>query len=991
MTSAAHPPDAAEAWSRIAGLIDARDADGVAAAVPDLDDGGRRAVAAALPGHLKAARARREPWEGIGDVLWAYRAAGAGTLGGAAAVASWLNRRDFTTRMIGEPDDDGRLLEIWSVRDDEWRADLARRLTLRLRGPRYTGIGLVLALLEETGAEPPEHDPLVVGWARTRPPRPKDPLLPALLPRVFEAEGVGRVLRENRSWPRTLATMAARGDVDRGMLLDGCVRRFLRGGTDVELRFFVRLHHLLTHDEPSARRRDTTARARDYLALLAAAPGPVATLAFELLREVPDLPADRLAEALDALLFRPEAGLVRSGMSWLRATVRDRPDMADACARALAQAFGHESYTVREKAVRLALALPGGTDGAPLADAAPLLPPDLGARVTARYGGDVAAEEEIVHDPAPDPVTLEVPAPREPRTPPKPITTPSELAGALAGSGRDVESLLEGFVRLAHADPDAVRATVPSGPRSDRFPRPHYGGHHRWDFIHEWMRAAAGMLADPASVPADWRDRMGGGPDGPLGRLERHRAAEILGAVEKGTLPPLLLATPTAPTGHVAPDVLADRLRTLADAGAEPGPADLQQALLRLPPGPHPETSRRAAAIDTPAARTAARWLAAPPVPRVSLETNEHRLPEPVISLDGVDGPLADPELDTTFPFPDDAPSDADDGPEVPAEIWARARRMGADVMSGPAREHGAFRVVRSSVAALSVESSAEDQAEDAPDSSSAAEESTVVGPSPGVETSAVEGRTVRVSAAAWSSIRAPRLSRRERLGLVDGGPTGLPLVDAVFTDPPRYASEYGDRAVHWSRGIPSHPEVAAAYLVPELRGRGYFARRSDAPGIALLELVPADGMYAEHVAEFLARRLADRDRRPDRHPDRRFLDVCARGDLPAAAMGRNVARLLLAGDARPSLVTGGLERAAEAGAFAGVWRVLAAALPMLCPEPGERPVHGLDRLFELGTRTARWCGARGAIPEVDALAARTGSAAYLRAARGLAAQLTGP
>ncbi|WP_143219827.1 hypothetical protein [Actinomadura sp. CNU-125] len=71
MTSVAHPPDPAEAWRRIARLIDAADADGVAEAVLALDDAGRRAVAAALPGHLKAARARRDPWEGLGDARWA--------------------------------------------------------------------------------------------------------------------------------------------------------------------------------------------------------------------------------------------------------------------------------------------------------------------------------------------------------------------------------------------------------------------------------------------------------------------------------------------------------------------------------------------------------------------------------------------------------------------------------------------------------------------------------------------------------------------------------------------------------------------------------------------------------------------------------------------------------------------------------------------------------------------------------------------------------
>lgn len=84
------------------------------------------------------------------------------------------------------------------------QADLAIRLALRLRprrrpDPRDRNLSLALALLRRTGATPPEHDPLVVGWvsgeARIGELR-SDPLLGHLLPRIFEAEGVGRALRD---------------------------------------------------------------------------------------------------------------------------------------------------------------------------------------------------------------------------------------------------------------------------------------------------------------------------------------------------------------------------------------------------------------------------------------------------------------------------------------------------------------------------------------------------------------------------------------------------------------------------------------------------------------------------------------------------------------------------------------------------------------------------------------------------------------------------
>ncbi|GAA2896155.1 hypothetical protein GCM10020220_102720 [Nonomuraea rubra] len=72
----------------------------------------------------------------------------------------------------------------------------------------------------------------------------------------------------------------------------------------------------------------------------------------------------------------------------------------------------------------------------------------------------------------------------------------------------------------------------------------------------------------------------------------------------------MLLATPTWMSGHLDPDVLVDRLETCAAAEVEPPPADLAQALLRLPRGRHPAAADRAAKVDSEAARSAARWLA---------------------------------------------------------------------------------------------------------------------------------------------------------------------------------------------------------------------------------------------------------------------------------------------------------------------------------------------------------------------------------------------
>ncbi|MGK5558098.1 hypothetical protein ACSNOI_41490, partial [Actinomadura kijaniata] len=382
------------AWDDVRERIEAKSADGVAALVAGLPEEDRRAVAGELPGHLNRLFAR-VGW--FDEYVPALRVAGAGTIGGAAGVATWLNRRQFTMSRTVHQDTD-LLVRVLRTRPADWLADLAGRLTLRLSLPGLSGLDLALALLRETGVTPPDHDPLVIGWARDGAPSADDPLLPHLLPRLFEVDGVGTAMESpswaasGPSWVRELKRFAAEGRLDRRTLLDGCVSRFLRGGDARELRFFATLHAGLEPADPAARRAETTARARDYLRLLPAAPAPVAELALRLLRELddPDVPDPLdLTEALDALLFRPEAGLVGRGLSWLAEIVERHPALADECAPALAQTFAHDSPTVLRRAVSLALRLPV-TDPTPIREATGLLPFDLGQKVAARFGGEPA-------------------------------------------------------------------------------------------------------------------------------------------------------------------------------------------------------------------------------------------------------------------------------------------------------------------------------------------------------------------------------------------------------------------------------------------------------------------------------------------------------------------------------------------------------------------------------------------------------------------------
>ncbi|GLW10179.1 hypothetical protein Misp01_53080 [Microtetraspora sp. NBRC 13810] len=696
--------DSTTAWERVRDLVTDRRTADLADHVLALSDDQRAEVARRLPelrGELREAAARRwdddggdewdegdpEPADGIGGYGEALRVAGAGTLSGAAATVAWLTRREFAVRRgfpfrrgfafrRSGPDEwsgpggrsgtGGRsgmedVLRVLTARPAAWQADVAARLAGKIRTADDRNAPLALELLRACGAPPPEHDPLVTAWLRARP-RADDPLIGPLLPRIFEAEGAGRVLREERLEPRPTGWLAligrleAAGRVSRADLLDGCLRRFLLGGDAVGLRFFVRLHRML---DPTP--REVAARTRDYLRLLPAAPGTVAELALERLRRGGPYESADVAEAVGALTFRPEAKLALAGLRWLE----EEPPPAAEAAHALAAAFGHASYEVQGRAARLALrhAAALAPAGQVIAEAVPLLPAALGTRVAAAFGGE-AAEPEGTEAFVPPPLAPVVP---------EPFPEPTVRLGRSVYEWVECERWLAAFVAQAAGDREELRRTLTV----------EFGGAYpdlsdetSWVDPSKWIAGLAGELVtstpeQPVSGPGpeavaglgsrpgpeavagqgSWPGPepgagesgaflggifssmlsallQGAGLLGPAAdsrhgsRLPRpddvspphffllRRFNELYLALRKGTLPPVLLATPTVLTGHLDPDVLVDRLAACADAGVEPPPADLAQALLRLPRGAHPGAAGRAAGLGSRAAATAARWMA---------------------------------------------------------------------------------------------------------------------------------------------------------------------------------------------------------------------------------------------------------------------------------------------------------------------------------------------------------------------------------------------
>ncbi|WP_149265027.1 DUF6493 family protein [Actinomadura sp. K4S16] len=611
--------------------IDAGDLAQTVRLAGELDEAGRRAIAKDLPDRLKAMRAATEyGWldrEAFGPLL----VLGAGTFGGAAAAAAWLCRRELRLWWTRDDFADFRaaLCEVTAARPDEWRADVAHRVAARIRlsgGERAQWH--IAATLAKSAGIVPESDGFVVSWVTERAlPRADDPFLDVLVPRLFEVEAVGGALAEDEArlrwdrarkgtWAGTLAAMAEAGRLDRTLLLDGCVSRFLRGGTARDLRWFIALHDALepTDDE-------TAARARDYVRLLPAAPSTVAGLALRQVRRVDDLgrlDAGLFDEAAGALLFRPEKKLVQAALTWLDRTARKR-DRVDATLRAVTAVFTSDALDLRERAVALAVKHAGHASKAvhqEIRAAAGDLPAVLREPIAGAFG-----EVEAAAAPEPSPG----PPPFTPREAPVPIGSLAELAEEFAvllradEEWRTSERFLAALVEYAYRDPEGTRAALRK-PAADRARWILDGDDHAYwrNFVRaSWIAfPVQSLLRPPRShglVEAltsllKGRSRKSGTVFDPqLERfltLRRHEIASAVGRV------PVLLATPTEGSGHVDPGVLVARLERIEAAGAEPGRADLMQAMLRVPREIDPAAAARAGQLESKAGQTLAAWLA---------------------------------------------------------------------------------------------------------------------------------------------------------------------------------------------------------------------------------------------------------------------------------------------------------------------------------------------------------------------------------------------
>ncbi|NUW41993.1 DUF7825 domain-containing protein [Nonomuraea rhodomycinica] len=626
----------------VLGRIEAGSVADLATYLNGLGDDDKRMVARHLPTHLgERRRSGFEAERRVRELALSYRLAGAACLGGAGQVADWLNRREL---LWVEPEANAaHVMSVLSDRPQEWRRDLAVRLVQRLRPTtgstwrRIQALGnwdLAAALVIETGTEPPENDAFVSGWVLRNAERQRlhrnlvladDRLLDHMLPRLFQAQGVAGGLTWDREWGegRTilgqLVAMAATGRVPRQVLLDGCVSRFLAGADAAEAAPFITLWREL---EPEVAEIPVA----DFARMLPSASSPVVQLALEELHRAESrLDGELFAEAVQALAYRPEKKYMAAAVKWIAAASPSRGALAVA---ALAPVFHVDTPSLRERAVRVAVKLAphaAAPDREAIREAAAWLPADLRERVAAAFGAVEEIQPERLGAAPLTATPLPALAP--------PITSVEELAAELATPlwpevPAQFERILAALVRLTHLDRGAVVTGLQSWWQTN--------WQHPFD-AHPYVYGISGFDEDIRSLlmrcvlavvsPDDSRaltaalnesSRRWPSSEPAPQRFVQRRFREVMSLFERGESVPVLLATPTSPTGHVDAATLLTRMEELG--GTEPLECDFLQALLRLPRHIDPALVARAEKLPSQAGR------------RLTACLRDGGLPEPVVT-----------------------------------------------------------------------------------------------------------------------------------------------------------------------------------------------------------------------------------------------------------------------------------------------------------------------------------------------------------------------
>nr|WP_062339327.1 DUF6493 family protein [Herbidospora sakaeratensis] len=994
----------------------------------------RAELAGPLPDLVRSVRDPDEPPDPTLVLLTA-----AGVVTGPAAAVTYMTGRDVTRRWAA-PIDVALVCRVAATRPPQWRSDVAVRLARRIRRPGDRIAPLAVALLRESGATPPDHDPLVAAWL-TDPGVDGDPLTPVLLPRVFDADGAGRALRGERLAPEPTHWLAtAVRELPRERALDGCVSRFLRGGDAHDLRFFVRLHTLL---DPTP--QEAAARSRDYLRLLPSAPGPVAELAAAQVRKALPLDHADLVEAVEALTFRAEAKLAAVGLRWTDQTIRAAPERAGDFVTALTVAYTHGSFDVRNRAAELTLKHAGlfaGHAEAFLA-AIPALPAELGSVLAKRFGGEIPAGEVAEHREFPP-----LPQPAEAQPFPEPSITSSGLDEWVRW-----ECWPAAFVAGIHADRAELRRVLT--PYVQQRSGYLQVGDQRTD-LDAWQATLAAELVSPGSVPV-------APPLGPQRYWEGESHSTQVLAVTRGAR----IAAPRrvvrgvsisfggpergrfldddAPVRSISVTWTSDEGPSTAEARENGEQIPCANGWVSLNGEPvvgvpeptwhrfdHEEDHEEDHGEDHgeeqdegPAAGEA--------MPDHVLDGVYHRMAELGVHPARIEamragGPVPPPGDDepcvavTVTYFPARRRSFQPD-PLPDAEEWRRQHLLPHPTMLSPLHDFllhryaeilDALRAGTLPPVLLATPTSLRGHLDpavlvDRLESCAAAGREPLEAdlaqallrlprgshPAEAARAAAIGSAAAR-QAAAWlagEGLPDPECGAARPKGAEGGegrltpvlraAPTGVRLIDDVALREPFSWTDYdkGGAMAAWPAMLPSHREVVAVNFLP-FTFRTYWSGNVRQPEVS--RMVAADGPLGDATALILAYLLG-----AEPSPTIPLvLRMAARGDLPAETMGAQLALMIRGTPLETRPVIGALTALAEAGGHHEVWRMLRAMLPDLLGE-GRCITAPLAELVAFATEVARWTGARGEIPVVAAYARSRRTIRFVHECGRLHAQLT--
>lgn len=591
-------------------------------------------------------------WHERTRIQKAVLVAGAGCHTGAAGCATWIGARELR-EWVHSPYP--WVLEVLADRDPAWLADLAQRLAARSVDSEAE-YRLVLELVRRADCPLPTSDGIVRGWAeritsarwqhQQRQPLAgllrAEPHLDVLarhlldMPELPVTVSWTSASEPDDHWPSALTALAAEGLLDRGMVLDRCVNRLLRGGKTADLRFCLLLLRGL---QPTA--QEETERVADWIAMAADGPSTVAGHAQEVLARLDgrgELSAHQLADVSGPVLFRTEKKLVRAQLVLLGKVLRRDASAAEQLLPVVAEAFGHPDIAIQERALKIAARhLPAAPPAVreELAYSAAQLGPVHRTLATAVFG-------ELLDDGTADDAYEEIlpPAPPLRRLDPAPASTAAlvEQVVALLRSRSqqvtDFEWVLDGLIRRAHADrpalADALRAALAGHWWGESTEQDTVDRHFARD--PDGLQLVTASLLERVSLRAIHDGRTRGTATGTcshaaLDGVLSARMWEAAAAVRTGELP-FLLATPTWHTGSLDPVELIERLRVYRQLEVTPGPADFGQALLRVRRTGGHEAAVQAALLGTAEGDRLAAWIRAgtsvAPALRPREEVDEH-------------------------------------------------------------------------------------------------------------------------------------------------------------------------------------------------------------------------------------------------------------------------------------------------------------------------------------------------------------------------------